>query len=260
MRSFICRYQVPVFSIVLAFGVEMALFTVVLRLPPVRLPPEEFAVAVQAAPAEEPADEIWAPSNEDPFIPQTEDLTLLIPPGEGLTSELPRGGESDAVSLEPSFRVAGKEGSAVSHMPAVLYTGDGMRFLACTADGWLYSWDASTRGMLGKVRLAEDGIGAVGLSSDGAWAVCAPRKGGVRVVSVVEGTEKATDAGLKPQWIAVSPGDRSVALAIGPAVEIRGLPDLRPLRTFSDHEKNVRHVAWRGDGKVFASVGDDGRL
>jgi hypothetical protein len=148
----------------------------------------------------------------------------------------------------------------VTHVPAILFTRDGKRLISGTSDGHIYVWDAGRKEVLDKVHYTDDPIHALDVDRDGLFAVWARAKGGVRVMDLKAKEVVTKEDGKTAQWVAVSPDGKTVAVAFGPAVELRALPSLEKVASFSEHKAAVSQIAWRHDGKAFASVCRNGTL
>ncbi|MHC4597737.1 MAG: WD40 repeat domain-containing protein [Planctomycetota bacterium] len=168
--------------------------------------------------------------------------------------------EQKQVLLAESFKIARKGGSKVTHVPAILFTRDGKRLISGTSDGHIYVWDAGKKEVLDKVHYTDEAINALDVDRDGLFAVWARAKGGIRVMDLKKKEVVHKEDGKTAQWVAIAPDGKTVAVAFGAAVELRALPSLTKVASFTDHKAAVSQVAWRGDGKAFASAGRDGKL
>jgi dipeptidyl aminopeptidase/acylaminoacyl peptidase len=177
-----------------------------------------------------------------------------------LGPESARAGEKKEVCLCPSFKIAQKGGAKVTHVPAILFTRDNKRLISGTSDGHIYVWDSGKKEILRKIHYTDDPINALDVDRDGAFAVWARAKGGIRVMDLKKKEVVTKEEGKTAQWVAIAPDGKTVAFGLGTAVELRALPSLEKVASFSEHKGAVCQVAWRHDGKAFASVCRNGTL
>jgi hypothetical protein len=185
---------------------------------------------------------------------------LLAPLGTGTASAEEHKHGDKEVCLCESFKIAQKGAAKVTHVPAILFTRDGKRLISGTSDGHIYIWDSGKKDVLDKIRYTDDAINALDVDRDGLFAVWARAKGGIRVMDLKKKEVVTKEDGKTAQWVALSPDGKTAALAFGPAVELRALPGLEKVASFSEHKAAVSQVAWRGDGKALASVCRNGTL
>jgi len=164
------------------------------------------------------------------------------------------------VDLDHSFQIPQKDGHRLSHAPAMVFTSDGKRMVMATADKEIVVFDAATRKLLRRHRLAEKATDAVSIDRAGRLAAWVLQNGGIVVVDVGSGQIVARDEKAKAKWIAIDPTGQRLAISRGAVLELRRVNDLSVLHRLNGHKKAITNVAWSRDGARVAATAADGRL
>ena len=166
------------------------------------------------------------------------------------------------VDLDQSFQIPKTDdqgkGHALSHTPALVFTADGKRMVAVTADNEIIVFDAKTRKMLKRHRLSAKATDAVSIDRRGRLAAWVLKGGGIVVVDIQTGKTLVRDDKAGAKWIALSPDGKRLAISRGKILQTRLVKDLSVQNTWDARKAEITNLAWSRDGALLASTASDG--
>src|SRR5262249_28429242 len=120
----------------------------------------------------------------------------------------------------------------------------------------IYVWDLSRREPILEVEQGRHDT-LPSFSPDSRLVALARPDHSIRGYELPSGaTWKALPLGLSARLVQFHPDGRLLAVVSGSIVQLRDLTDGKELATFK-HPGGVRALAWRSDGRVFATGGDE---
>ncbi len=187
------------------------------------------------------------------------EAALALAAGLGLAGAQPAP-KGECVDLDHSFQIPQANGKSISHTPALVFTADGKRTLVATADKELIVFDAATRELLKRHRLAEKATDAVSVDRKGRVAAWVLEGGGIAVLDAESGKIIARDDKAGAKWLALDPTGKRLAFSRGGVLEVRLLDDLAREKVHEAVKGEITNVAWSPDGSLVAATAADGML
>jgi WD40 repeat protein/tRNA A-37 threonylcarbamoyl transferase component Bud32 len=173
----------------------------------------------------------------------------------------PAGGSDGTASVhdDAMARPVGSPLSRRAEVRSVAISPDGSKLLASDADGVASLWDAATRQCLFTLKGHTGAVSAVAFSPDGRTLLTGGADETVRLWDAADGRPIGHPRRLPTavSAVALSPNGRLLLVATGDRVRAMELPSGRLLGRVATHQGTVYCVAFRPDGRVAATAGED---